>query len=534
MKAIATDLAHYRLDNDYSYFARQILKIQDKAGFVVPFVFNSAQEFLHKKLEAQLHDKGRIRALVLKGRQQGCSTYVEGRFYHKCTRKKNKRAFILSHESETTQKLLDMVELYYEESPEVARPKRDTANRRRLEFKEIRSQYTVGTAGNEKIGRGGTIQLFHGSEVGFWEKVEGLETGILQSVSEDKDTEIILESTANGMNNFFFRKCMEAMEGVGDYILVFIPWFWQNEYRREDPPDGNTGYHNNEKFGDEEEQTKLYSLDKQQIYWRRGKIIDLKTLWMFKQEYPSYVMEAFQTSGETLIDPEFIMKARKSTIKDPQAPLVIGVDPGRTKDRTIIARRRGRELLPIQQLPFEKGEEEIQMQIAGRIARIIDTERPVRVFIDVGEGWGVIDRLKERGYGRVVQGIPFGSTPLDDTYLNKRAEIWCLLRDWIQRENGEVSIPDVDEIQKDFMAMPGEKTTSSGKIKMVEKDIIRMKFGMSTDIGDAVGLTFSFPIAVQGTEFGFSNRIRKKNSGKSEITSLRRVRNRTRLRSRRG
>lgn len=527
-----TQLAHYRLDNDFPYFARMCLKIQDKDGEIVPLILNRAQQHVHDRMEEQLRDKGWVRVLILKGRQQGCSTLMAGRFYWKCIRHKKKRTFILSHQSDTTQKLLEMVEMMYEETPPSTRPKLNTNNRKHMEFKEIRSQYTVGTAGNADVGRGGTLQLFHGSEVGFWEKVDNIETGILQSVAKSPGTEIALESTANGMSGYFFKKCMKAMDGEGDYILIFVPWFWQDEYRRKEPSDGIMGYlPKSKKFGDEEELAELYNLDMEQIYWRRSEIIDGTHLWKFKQEYPCTAMEAFQTSGDTLIETEAVMKSMKCDVKDPDASLVIGVDPARDGDRTIIARRRGRQFMDIEHMKFEKGEEQISSKIAGRLAQIIDNENPDKVFIDVGEGWGVIDKLKDLGYGRIVEGIHFQHTAMaDDIYANKRAEMWCTLRDAIEWQDGPISIPDDLDVQKDLLSMPGRKPNAK-KIQMVSKDIIREKFGMSPDIGDAMALTYAYPVKSKAGQVGRVVRVHKRNNGKSELTSLHRRRNRNKLRN---
>lgn len=515
---------HRRLDTDFPYFARHVLKIKTKSGKTAPLILNSAQEYLHKKLEEQKAELGRVRAIVLKGRQQGCSTYIGARFYHQATRHHDKNVFILSHEAETTKKLFKMVEKYQDDSPESVKPFAKIANRREYEFKDIGSEYAVGTAGNENVGRGGTIQRFHGSEVGFWEKTEGIETGILQSIADIDDTEIILESTANGMTNMFYKKCRAAMDGKSDYILIFIPWYWQTEYQREIPPDGVMD------LSDEEFEYKgLYKLTDQQIYWRRAKIVEFDTsdeykgkgAWKFKQEYPAYIMEAFQTSGETLVSAESIIRARKSTIHDNESPLIMGVDPGRHKDRTVFSFRRGRMFLEPEIFRFNKNET-ISMQIAGKIAQVINTTNPDMVFVDVGEGWGVIDRLHELNYRDCVKGIEFGSGPISKTYLNKRAEMWCALRDWLLCEDGPVSIPDSDTIQKDIMSMPDEITTSSGRIKLMEKAAIIANVGFSPDIADSMALTFAFPVKRQFDNVSGNRKFTKKNTAKGPLTTLNR------------
>ena len=70
-----------RLKDDFPHYAERCLKIRPKAGGVVPFMLNDVQRAIHDKMEAQLAETGRVRALILKARQPGCSTYIEGRSY---------------------------------------------------------------------------------------------------------------------------------------------------------------------------------------------------------------------------------------------------------------------------------------------------------------------------------------------------------------------------------------------------------------------------------------------------------------------
>ena len=64
-------------------FAKNFLVIHDKLGNSSHFVFNRAQHYIHERLETQLRETSKIRALILKGRQQGVSTYVQARFFHR-------------------------------------------------------------------------------------------------------------------------------------------------------------------------------------------------------------------------------------------------------------------------------------------------------------------------------------------------------------------------------------------------------------------------------------------------------------------
>ena len=79
--------------------------MRSKSGAIVPFELNAVQRRVHEAAERQLAKSGRIRILVLKARQPGISTYVEGRFYWKTTQRHGVRAFILTHRDQATNNL---------------------------------------------------------------------------------------------------------------------------------------------------------------------------------------------------------------------------------------------------------------------------------------------------------------------------------------------------------------------------------------------------------------------------------------------
>jgi len=503
-----TTIQQHRRNSDLRYFCFRELKIKAKEGGRIPFLWNKAQQYLHAEIEDQLRRTGMVRKLVLKGRQQGISTYVSARYYHRSTRAIGINVFILSHHSTTTTTLFQIVETYHAGVNPVAAPSLIVNNNKRMEF-DIGSQYTVGTARTGAIGRGDTNQLFHGSEVAFYDNPDEIMAGALQTVADVPGTEIILESTANGMGNYFHRAVLDAVSGRGLFELVFIPWFWQDEYRTKPRKDFSLTL-------EEEKLKHLYDLDDSQMQWRRDKIISLKSESKFKQEYPCNVQEAFQASGTPLIEPERVEAARKSKIRNKTAPLVIGVDVGRSGDPSVVARRRGNDFQK-----FDKWYDMDLMEQTGKLANIINKEQPVKMFIDVAEGSGIISRLKELGYGDIVSGIAFGSrADEEEVYVNKRAEMAGRVVEWFNEESG-CRVPDDDEVSLEFGAIPTWKSTSSGKLQLESKDKIKETLGHSPDIWDAFKLTFAQAVSHRV----LSNKIRKSvtKKGDSELhTSNRR------------
>lgn len=472
-----------RFDDDFPFYSRHHLKIRTKAGDISPLILNFSQDKLHAKIELQRSRTGKVRVLILKARQQGFSTYVGGRFYHHTTRFSGKATFILSHEADTTEKLFQIVERYHKNCPDAAKMQTDVANRRRMVFSGINSEYFVGTAGNENVGRGGTIQYLHASEAAFYPDGDGFSKGLLQSVPDLPGTEVIIESTANGMDDLFYRMCMDAQNGRGDFELFFSPWFWQAEYRKELPEDFQL-------TTDEEKLKVLYELDNEQIYWRRNKIEgafkgDVKS---FMQEYPANIEEAFISSGDSLVSSFAFMEARKSVIMDPGAALVIGVDGNESGKRNGVCFRRGRVIEKAYAITGKK-----PMELVGIYADMIDHEQPVKMFVDIGNGSGIIDRLIELGYDDVVIPIDFNDGPIDDIqFLNKRAEMDDTFAKWVN--GGGVRVPDDDVFHKEAVATPVQIKTSSGKKKSIPKEVIEETKKTKIDIKDAAILTFAYPV----------------------------------------
>ena len=485
-----------RLKTDFTHYSSRCLKVRPKdprAGNV-PFVLNRAQQYLHDKLEEQRAATGKVRALVLKGRQQGISTYIGGRFYWRTTHGRGIRCFILTHEQDATDNLFAMVSRYHDNCPALVKPQTGASNAKELSFHVLESGYAVGTAGTKAVGRSQTIQMFHGSEVAFWPNAATHFAGVVQAIPDLPGTEVVLESTANGVGGEFHERWQQAERGEGDYIAVFIPWFWQDEYTRSVP----AGF---EPIDEELAYMSAHGISLGQIAWRRNKIAELKDPILFKQEYPATAAEAFQMSGhDSFITAELVLRARKHTT-DGIGPLVIGYDPAwKGADRHAMAFRKGRCVSKI-----DCRERLDTMQAAGWCKQVIDSEKPARMFIDVGGvGAGVYDRLIEMGYDKTVTAVNFGSSPLEPQmidengrpkggYLNRRAEMWGKSKEWLE-EPGGVDIPDRDTLQADACA-PGYKYDSLTRLQLESKDDIRKRGLKSPDEWDAVALTFAEPVA---------------------------------------
>ena len=173
-----------RLQNDFKLYAKSCLFIRQKSGQIRPFKLNAAQAYIHERLEAQLKECGHVRALIVKGRQQGCSTYTCGRYFWKITHRRGARVFILTHLQAASRNLAGIIRRFHAHCPNVLQPKMTRANRDQLTFGHLDSGYKVGTARSSGVGRSDTIQYFHGSEVAYWPNARAHISGILQSICQ--------------------------------------------------------------------------------------------------------------------------------------------------------------------------------------------------------------------------------------------------------------------------------------------------------------------------------------------------------------
>jgi hypothetical protein len=226
-----------RLLCDFPYYAEHCLKIRPKAGGLVPLRLNRVQRMVHDRLEEQVRETGRVRALILKARQPGVSTYVEGRYFWHVTKRAGIQAFILTHAQQATDNLFGMAERFHENLPAPLVLHTAAANAKELSFDVLDSGIMVSTAGAKGAGRAQTIQLFHGSEVAHWPNAAEHAAGVLQAIPNAPGTEVILESTANGVGGLFYDMCRAAEANRSEFILIFIPWFRHEEYRAA-PPEG--------------------------------------------------------------------------------------------------------------------------------------------------------------------------------------------------------------------------------------------------------------------------------------------------------
>lgn len=497
--------------------ARENLKIRTKAGEFINFESNPGQQIVHAALQQQKLEHGWVRALALKQRQGGISTYVAARYYHRTSMFRGVNTYILSHEQSSSDALFGIVDRFQRNNPFA--PHVGTSNVKELVFDRLESSYQVATAGAKEGGRGRSISLFHGSEVAFWNNAPAHFAASVQAVPLERNTEIILESTSAGPSGEYYERWQDAEAGGGDYIPIFLPWFISPEYSRPVPPGFELLTEGEDEELSEAEYAGLYDLSLGQMAWRRAKVSELRSAETFKREYPADPSEAWTATGaiSPFIAPNLVLRARKRQ-RPGTGPKVMGIDPtSGGGDRFAVALRQGLRL------HWTQYRNRIDpMEAVEWIDALIQEHQPDRVFIDAGGGGAQLIstlKAKRRGYATLLVAVNFGGTaqaklarPKMPGPKNRRAEMYQRSLDWLQLPEG-VQLPDDSVLQSDATATR-RKPTLTNDLLLESKDDMKARGVRSPDLWDAVVLTFASldfidsPASVTSTAFGLIDRPR--------------------------
>lgn len=475
-----------RFQDDFAFYAENCLKIRAKDGSIQPLALNTAQMYLHQVAAEQIARTGMVRLICLKGRQQGVSTFIGGRFYHAVSHRKGMRAFILTHMAEATDNLFKMTARYHENCPQELRPATGKSNAKELTFTRLDSGYKVATAHTEGIGRSDTIQLFHWSEVALSEGAEEHLAGALQAVPNLPGTEIWLESTSQGIGNVFHRECMKAIKKRGDFEFVFIPWFWQTEYRR--PVEGHFDLDQVER-----DLVEQFGLDNEQLAWRRAKVIEIGPQ-KFKQEYPNTVEEAFEISGpRVLIGTKALRSAIDRDVQQVTGPIIWGVDCSLGGDRSTVAKRRTNKLLEPVKTLLEGETSYDTFAVARAVLREYrDTppaKRPSTICVDsIGIGAGVSAQMRQ-DHLPVMDVNVSERTSSKARFMRLRDELWWTVREWF--EDLGVSMPEDEGLVVELAGIVFDDSSAAGRIKIESKKDMITRLGHSPDLAEAFMLTFA-------------------------------------------
>lgn len=299
---------------DPEVYIPKFLKIRTKEGKITALRPKPAQQMLLDAVKREREAGRPPRILILKARQLGLSTITEGMMFQDSATRKLVQTLIVAHRDDSTTKLFRMNKLFFDYLPRKLQPMCKHSNAKELVFENptrdpaekrrrpgLMSSIRCVTA-NDGMGRSETLNNVHLSEFAFWKgnKNEILD-GVMQAVPAELNTLVVIESTANGYNEF--KDLWDgAVAGENGWVPLFIAWFHEEKYRME-VTEGTVW--------DEEERSLMeaYHLDPEQMAWRRWciRVNCHGDKRKFQQEYPSTPEEAFLFSGTPFFDNEDIL-----------------------------------------------------------------------------------------------------------------------------------------------------------------------------------------------------------------------------------
>lgn len=221
------------------------------------------------------------------------------------------------------------------------------------------------------------------------------------------------------------------------------------------------------------------------IEWAREQI---KTHGADNPWVMSYILGRFPPGSiNTLLSPNEVEASIKRYIGEDKyifSQKRLGVDCARFGlDSTVIFPRQG--LMAFKPVIMKGARTQ---EIAARISAAKAKWGSEIEFIDDTGGWGagVIDSLLQSGQSPMA--INFAGKAIDPRYLNKRAEMWFGMADWVKRGG---ALPNDPELEQDLV-MP-TYYFQNGKFQIEPKEQIKARLGRSPDRADALSLTFSLP-----------------------------------------
>ena len=298
------------------------LKIRTKLRELLTFVPNPVQaayldDLLPDWRQGDCTLRG-AREIILKARQFGFSTLILGLFFLDTITVPRTYTVVVAHDADSTERLFQIVKRYFDNLPDSRRPRTKYNNRRELYFSDLDSTFYVGQAGSRDFGRSNTINNVLCSEAASYPDAEELVSGLLQAVPRDGN--VVLESTAKGVGNWYHEEYQIAELGESAFTPRFYGWNRHHEYQVA----AGTDFQRNT---DEVKLAQAYDLTDAQLAWRREKLKEVRS--KFPQEYPINALEAFMASTGRVLA-EFI------PLPAPKGHLVPDFIPPRSWRHTVI------------------------------------------------------------------------------------------------------------------------------------------------------------------------------------------------------
>ncbi len=312
------DNAVQRYMEDFPRWCEECVTVIDKlTGAPVPFRLNAPQRRVAAVMEGQRRQGRPIRLILLKARQWGGSTLVQVYMaWMQLVRHRGWNSLICGHVKDASANIRGMYSMLLREYPASLKGERPaewaftpfegSRNINAIAARDCRVTLASALASNSV--RGGNYQMAHLSEVAFWgdgdpEVAERTVRSIAGSVALEPETLVVMESTADGEDNFFHEEWERAVSGKGDKVPVFVPWYEIEIYRR---PFASEQERRELAEGMDDYERSLLLRDGvtlEGVNWYHSKRREYATHEQMMAEYPTTPEEAFTASAVPPLDP---------------------------------------------------------------------------------------------------------------------------------------------------------------------------------------------------------------------------------------
>ncbi|WP_433989024.1 hypothetical protein [Sulfitobacter sp. TBRI5] len=214
---------------------------------------------------------------------------------------------------------------------------------------------------------------------------------------------------------------------------------------------------------------------------------DATTPGAFEREF---MCSFYSAQDEVLIPFDLVQAAmsrrgRPEMIAQVHEPKILSCDPARFgADSSVIFQRWGRVAYPPK--VFNQID---NMALVGQLAQVANDWQPDAIMIDEGHGQGIIDRMRQLGYDVIA--VNFASTAPDDSCGNLRSYMWLQVKKWLQ---DGAYLPNDQRLLSDLTS-PQYFFNASNKLMLEPKEKVKARLGKSPDWGDALAISFAYPVA---------------------------------------
>ena len=311
-----------RCVHDFEYWCAKCIVINHKTlGRDVPFILNAPQRRVAKVLEADRLAGRPIRLLLLKARQWGGSTLVQTYMaWIQSCHKRNWNSIIASQVKDTSSTIRGMYtkmlanyprDLWEGDEPPKLRRFEHADNVREIAGRGCR--VTISSIVSQDSVRGADYAMAHLTETAFWRATPShspadLIRAVCGSVALVPYSLIVMESTANGVGNYFHNEWIRCRDGHGDKRTVFVPWYEIEMYRLQ-PPDYEAFAASLSPY--EQMLWDECHCDLDQIYWYRCKAREYQSHDKMMAEYPTTDDEAFASTNSNIFSRRAVEALRK-------------------------------------------------------------------------------------------------------------------------------------------------------------------------------------------------------------------------------